>query len=199
MCSKSKEIDVKKKKKNIAHNINTHFLKKRTVFLNEPITDVVAKTIVTHLLFFDDQDSKEDIIFYINSGGGVVTAGMAIYDVMQFISCDVVTICTGQAGSMAAILLAAGAKGKRYSLPNSRVMIHQPKAGCVGQVTDIEIHANEALRIKKYVEDLLVKHTGQSKRKISEDTDRDKFMTSQDAKDYGIVDKIITYRKNLPK
>ncbi|HIP86641.1 MAG TPA: ATP-dependent Clp protease proteolytic subunit, partial [Aquifex sp.] len=152
--------------------------------------------IVAQLLFLESQDSDKDIYLYINSPGGVVTAGLAIYDTMQYIKPDVVTICIGQAASMAAVLLAGGAKGKRFSLPHSRIMIHQPLGGVQGQATDIIIHAEEIMRIKKMLIDIMAKHTGQPYEKLEQDMERDKFMSPEEALEYGIIDKIIATRKS---
>lgn len=177
-----------------AYDIYSRLLKDRIVFIGTPIDDTVANTVVAQLLFLESQKDDEDIYLYINSPGGVVTAGLAIYDTMQFIKPDVVTICIGQAASMAAVLLAAGTKGKRFSLPHSRIMIHQPLGGIQGQAKDIEIHAKEILRIKQTLNEILSKHTGQPIEKIEQDTDRDNFMTAEEALNYGIIDKIIEKR-----
>lgn len=174
-----------------AYDIYSRLLKDRIVFIGTPIDDTVANTVIAQLLFLESQKDDEDIYLYINSPGGVVTAGLAIYDTMQFIKPDVVTICIGQAASMAAVLLAAGTKGKRFSLPHSRIMIHQPIGGIQGQATDIEIHAKEILRIKQTLNEILSKHTNQPIEKIEQDTDRDNFMTAEEALKYGIIDKII--------
>jgi len=162
--------------------------------LGTPIDDHVANLIVAQLLFLEAEDPEKDIYLYINSPGGVVTAGLAIYDTMQYIKPDVVTICMGQAASMGAVLLAAGAKGKRFALPHSRIMIHQPLGGFQGQATDIEIHAKEILRLKKMLNEILSKHTGQSLRKIEKDTERDYFMSAEEAMKYGLIDKVLTRR-----
>ena len=177
-----------------AYDIYSRLLKDRIVMLSTPIDDNVASSIVAQLLFLEAEDPKKDIYLYINSPGGVVTAGLAIYDTMQLIKPDVVTICVGQAASMAAVLLAAGAEGKRYSLPHSRIMIHQPLGGFQGQATDIEIHAKEILRLKDTLNEILSKHTGQPKDRIERDTDRDYFMSAQEALEYGLIDKVLERR-----
>lgn len=178
-----------------AYDIFSRLLQDRIVILGTPIDDHVANLIVAQLLFLESQDPDKDIYLYINSPGGVVTAGLAIYDTMQYIKPDVVTICMGQAASMAAVLLAGGAKGKRYSLPHSRIMIHQPLGGVQGQATDIVIHAEEIMRIKKMLIDIMSKHTGQQPEKLEQDMERDKFLSPEEALEYGIIDKIITSRK----
>lgn len=175
-----------------AYDIYSRLLKDRIIFLGEPIDDHVANTIIAQLLFLEAENSKEDIRIYINSPGGSVTAALALYDTIQYMRCDVATICIGQAASAAAVLLAAGTKGKRYILPNSRVLIHQVMGGAEGQQTDVAIQAKEMLRIKNQINTILSKHTGQSIKKIEQDSDRDYFMTSEEAKKYGLVDKIIT-------
>lgn len=174
-----------------AYDIYSRLLKDRVVFLGEPVDDAVANTLIAQLLFLDAENSKEEIKMYINSPGGSVTAAMAIYDTMNHVKADVSTICIGQAASAAAVLLAAGAKGKRIALPNSRVLIHQVMGGAEGQQKDILIAANEITRIKDQLNKILSKHTGQAVKKIETDTDRDFWMTSEEAKKYGIVDKII--------
>lgn len=174
-----------------AYDIYSRLLKERIIFLGEPIDDAVANTLIAQLLFLDAENSKEDIKIYINSPGGSVTSAMAMYDTMQHVKADVATICIGQAASAAAVLLASGAKGKRFSLPNSRVLIHQVMGGVEGQQKDVEIQAREMLRIKNVVNQILAKHTGQSVKKIETDSDRDYFMTADEAKKYGIIDKII--------
>ena len=179
-----------------AMDIYSRLLKDRIIFLGSAIDDNVANIIVAQMLFLQFDDSKSDISLYINSPGGSVSAGLAIYDTMQFVTCDVATYCIGQASSMAAVLLAAGRAGKRNALPNSRIMIHQPLAGMEGTATDIHIHAREALRIKQRLNEILLKHTGQTLEKIEQDTDRDKFMSAQEAKDYGLVDAVL---ERLPK
>ena len=173
------------------YDIYSRLLKDRVIFLGEPIDDAVANTVIAQLLFLDAESSKEDIKIYINSPGGSVTSAMALYDTMQHIKADVSTICIGQAASAAAVLLACGAKGKRFSLPNARVLIHQVMGGAEGQQKDVEIQAREMMRIKNQINSILSKHTGQPISKIEKDTDRDYFMTAEEAKKYGIVDKII--------
>ncbi len=177
-----------------AYDIYSRLLKDRIILLGFPIDDHVANLVVAQLLFLESEDPDKDIYMYINSPGGVVTAGLAIYDTMQYIKPDVCTICMGQAASMGAFLLAAGAKGKRYALPSSRIMIHQPLGGFQGQATDIEIHAKEILRLKKYLNEKLAEHTGQPLEKIEQDTERDYFMSAQEAVEYGLIDKVITKR-----
>ncbi len=175
-----------------AYDIYSRLLKERIIFLDGEIDDAKADLVVAQLLFLEAEDPKKDINLYINSPGGSVTAGLAIYDTMQYIKPDVSTICMGQAASMAALLLAGGATGKRLALPSSRVMIHQPWGGVQGQSSDIAIHAKEILRLKRLSIEYLVKHTGQSEEKIAADIERDFFMTAQDAVDYGVVDSILT-------
>ncbi|WP_456459826.1 ATP-dependent Clp endopeptidase proteolytic subunit ClpP [Desulfurobacterium sp.] len=177
-----------------AYDIYSRLLKDRIIFLGTPIDDNIANLIIAQLLFLEAEDPKKDIYLYINSPGGVVTAGLAIYDTMQYIKPDVCTICLGQAASMGAVLLAAGAAGKRFALPHSRIMIHQPLGGFQGQAKDIEIHAKEILKLKKMLNEILSHHTGQSVRKIEKDTDRDFFMSAEEAKEYGIVDKVLYKR-----
>ncbi len=174
-----------------AYDIYSRLLKERIIFLGEPIDDNVANTVIAQLLFLDATDPKKEIKLYINSPGGSVTSAMAIYDTIQFTKADVTTICVGQAASAAAVLLAAGTKGKRFSLPNARIMIHQVMGGAEGQATDVQIRTREMMRIKDQVNKILAKHTGQSMSKIEKDTDRDFFMDAEEAKKYGIVDKII--------
>ena len=178
-----------------AYDIYSRLLKDRIIFLGEQVHDDMANIIIAQMLFLESEDPGKDINLYINSPGGSVTAGLAIYDTIQYIKPDVATICMGQATSMAALLLAAGTKGKRYALPHSRVMIHQPLGGVQGQATDIGIQAKEILKIKELVHRILVDHTGQPLKKISEDTERDYFMDSQEALEYGIIDKVITERE----
>jgi len=180
-----------------AYDIYSRLLKDRIIFLGTAIDDVVANTVIAQLLFLEADDPDKDIYVYINSPGGVVTAGLAIYDTMNYIKCPVSPICIGQAASMAALLLAAGTKGKRFSLPHSRVMIHQPMGGFQGQATDIEIHAREILKLKDTLNHILSNHTGQPLEKIQNDTDRDFFMSGEDAKQYGIIDEVIA--KKLPR
>jgi len=177
-----------------AYDIYSRLLKDRIVLLGFPIDDHIANLIVAQLLFLESEDPDKDIYLYINSPGGVVTAGLAIYDTMQYIKPDVVTICMGQAASMGAFLLAAGTKGKRYALPSSRIMIHQPLGGFQGQATDIEIHAKEILRLKKYLNEKLSEFTGKPVEKIEQDTERDYFMSAYEAKEYGLIDKVLEKR-----
>ena len=177
-----------------AYDIYSRLLKERVVFLVGPVNEVTANLIVAQLLFLESENPDKDISFYINSPGGSVSAGMAIYDTMQFIKPDVSTLCVGQAASMGSLLLAAGAKGKRFALPNSRVMIHQPMGGFQGQASDIEIHAKEILFLKGRLNEILAKHTGQKMETIEKDTDRDNFLSSTQAVTYGIVDKVLTSR-----
>ncbi len=180
-----------------AYDIYSRLLKERIIFLGSPIDDYVASLVIAQLLFLQAEDSEKDISIYINSPGGTVTAGLAIYDTIKFVSPDVSTICIGQASSMAAILLAAGAKGKRYALPNSRVMIHQPLGGVEGQASDIQIHANEIIKIKQKLNSILSELTKQALIKIENDTDRNYFMSSDEAVSYGIVDEVLL--KHLKK
>ncbi len=174
-----------------AYDIYSRLLKERIIFLGSPIDDNVANTVIAQLLFLDSDASKKDIKIYINSPGGSVTAGMAIYDTMQHVKADVSTICIGMAASMASVLLASGAKGKRFALPNSEVLIHQVMGGAEGQASDVKIHAEHILRIREKLNGILSKHTGQPIAKIEKDTDRDNFMTAEEAKKYGLIDKII--------
>ena len=174
-----------------AYDIYSRLLKDRIIFLGEPIDDAVANTLIAQLLFLDTENSNEDIKIYINSPGGSVTSAMAMYDTIQHVKSDVSTICIGQAASAAAVLLAAGTKGKRMALPNARIMIHQVMGGVEGQQKDVEIQAREMLRMKNQINEILVKHTGQTMKKIEQDTDRDYFMSPDEAKKYGIIDKVI--------
>ena len=174
-----------------AFDIYSRLLKDRIVFIGGGIDDSVADLVIAQLLFLESDDPEKDISIYVNSPGGVVTAGMAIYDTMQYIKPDVSTICIGQAASMGAVLLSAGAKGKRYALPNSRIMIHQPLGGAQGQASDIEIQAQEILRMKTMLNQLLADHTGQPMKRIKRDTDRDFFMSSDEAKEYGLIDEVV--------
>jgi ATP-dependent Clp protease protease subunit len=180
-----------------AYDIYSRLLKERVVFLVGPVTEVTANLIVAQLLFLESENPDKDIFFYINSPGGSVSAGLAIYDTMQFIKPDVSTLCVGQAASMGAFLLAAGDPGKRFALPNSRVMIHQPMGGFQGQATDIEIHAKEILYLRARLNEILAKHTGKPVETIARDTERDFFMSGQDAVKYGIVDKVLVSRENV--
>jgi len=178
-----------------AFDIYSRLLKERIIFLGTPIEDTIASLIIAQLLFLEAEDSDKDIYLYINSPGGIITSGMGIYDTMQYIKPDVATICLGQAASMGAFLLAGGTKGKRSALPNSRIMIHQPMGGAEGQATDIKIQAEEIIRMKKQLNTILSKNTGQTIKKIEIDTDRDNYLTSKEAKNYGLIDTILTKRK----
>ncbi len=178
-----------------AYDIYSRLLKDRIIFLGDQIDDAIANIVIAQMLFLESEDPDKDISLYINSPGGSVTAGLAIYDTMQYIKPDIVTICMGQNTSIAALLLASGTKGKRYALTHSKVMIHQPLGGAQGQATDIDIHAREILKIRDTLNEILSKHTGQPIEKIREDTERDFFMTSEEAKGYRIIDKVITKRK----
>jgi ATP-dependent Clp protease, protease subunit len=177
-----------------AYDIYSRLLKDRIIFLGTPIDDHVANLMIAQMLFLEADDPEQDIYIYINSPGGYVTAGLAIYDTMQYIRPDVATICIGQAASMGALLLTAGAKGKRFSLPHARIMIHQPAGGFQGQASDIDIQAREILRMKENLDQIMAKHTGQDLERIKRDTDRDYFMSGEQAKDYGLVDDVITMR-----
>ena len=180
-----------------AYDIYSRLLKERVVFLVGPVTEITANLIVAQLLFLESENPDKDIVFYINSPGGSVSAGLAVYDTMQFIKPDVSTLCVGQAASMGALLLAAGDKGKRFCLPNSRAMIHQPMGGFQGQASDIEIHAKEILFLRSRLNEILAKHTGKTVEIISRDTERDFFMGAEDAVKYGLVDKVLTTRENV--
>ncbi len=183
-----------------AYDLYSRLLKDRIVFLGTPVDDDVANIIVAQMLFLAFDNPKNDINLYINSPGGSVTAGLAIYDTMQYVKCQVSTICMGQAASMGALLLAAGAKGKRYSLPHSRIMIHQPSGGFGGQASDIELHAKEILRLKSKLNEIMQKHTGQPLDRIEKDTDRDYFMGAGEAKEYGLIDEVVIKKPaGLPK
>ena len=182
-----------------SYDIYSRLLKDRIVFLGTAMNDEVANLLIAQFLYLESEDPDKDINFYINSPGGIVTAGMAVYDTMQYIKPDVTTVCIGQAASMGALLLTAGAKGKRYSLPNSRIMIHQPMGGFQGQASDIEIQAKEIMRMKETLNDILKTHTGKSLKQIQKDTDRDYFMSGAEAKAYGIVDHVIRNRDDLDK
>ena len=175
-----------------AYDIYSRLLKDRIIFLGGPINDEVANSVVAQMLFLESEDPDKDIHLYINSPGGVVTAGLAIYDTMQYIKPDVSTICIGQAASMGSLLLTAGTKGKRFALPLARIMIHQPLGGAQGQSTDIQIQAREILRLREVGNDILCKHTGQPREKVVADTERDNFMTANDAKEYGLIDDVIS-------
>ena len=178
-----------------AYDIYSRLLKERIVFVVGPINDTVASLVTAQLLFLESEDPKKEISLYINSPGGLVTAGLGIYDTMQYIKPEVNTLCIGQAASMGSFLLAAGAKGKRFSLPNSRIMVHQPSAGFQGQATDIEIHANEVLSLKKRLNEIYSKHTGKSVDEIKSALERDNFMTPDNAKDFGLIDKVVEKRE----
>ena len=181
-----------------AYDIYSRLLKERIIFLGGPIDDSVANVVVAQLLFLESEDPDKDIHLYINSPGGVVTAGLAIYDTMQYIKPDVSTICIGQAASMGSILLTAGAKGKRYALPHARIMIHQPLGGAQGQSTDIQIQAKEILRLREVGNNILAHHTGQDPEKINVDTERDNFMSAEEAKAYGLIDEVVIRPKVAP-
>ncbi|HVY70019.1 MAG TPA: ATP-dependent Clp endopeptidase proteolytic subunit ClpP [Verrucomicrobiae bacterium] len=180
------------------YDIYSRLLVDRIIFLGTPVDDAVANVIIAQLLFLQMSDPKKDIHLYINSPGGSVTAGLAIYDTMQFLTCDVNTYCIGQAASMGAVLLAAGAKNKRFALPNARIMIHQPWGGAQGQASDISIQAKEILRLRDRLNEILAKHCNQSFENISRDTDRDRFMSADEAKAYGLVDQVVQSRKEIP-
>jgi ATP-dependent Clp protease protease subunit len=180
-----------------AYDIYSRLLKERIIFVVGPVEDYMANVIIAQILFLESEDPKKDISLYINSPGGSVTAGMAIYDTMQFCKPDISTLCIGQAASMGAVLLAGGSKNKRFALPNSRVMIHQPLGGFQGQSTDIQIHAQEIQKVRESLNSILSKHTGNDINKISEDTDRDNFMNATEAKDYGIIDNVLESRKDV--
>lgn len=177
-----------------AYDIYSRLLKERIIFIGSPIDDYVANLVIAQLLYLEAEDPEKDIMLYINSPGGLVSAGLAIYDTMQYIKPDVCTICVGQAASMAAVLLAAGAKGKRYALPHSRIMLHQPMGAFQGQATDVEIQAKEILRLRDILNEILAKHTGQDKKRIAKDTERDFYMSSEEAQKYGIIDHILYKR-----
>ncbi|MFA4875029.1 MAG: ATP-dependent Clp endopeptidase proteolytic subunit ClpP [bacterium] len=177
-----------------AYDIYSRLLKDRIVFIGSPITDDLANVIIAQLLFLESEDPDKDIHIYVNCPGGVVTAGLAIYDTIQYVRPAVSTLCMGQAASMGAVLLAAGAAGKRFALPHARIMIHQPMGGFQGQASDIAIHAKEILRVREDINALLARHTGQDLAKIQADTDRDFFMTCKEAKEYGVIDEVVTYR-----
>ena len=182
-----------------AYDIYSRLLKDRIIFLGSAMNDEVANLLIAQLLFLESEDPDKDINFYINSPGGLVTAGLAVYDTMQYIKPDIATVCIGQAASMGALLLTAGTRGKRYSLPNSRILIHQPMGGFQGQASDIEIQAKEILRMKETLNQILVRHTGKDLKQIQNDTDRDFFMSGMEAKEYGIIDHVIENRDDLNK
>ncbi len=180
-----------------SYDIFSRLLKERVIFLTGEVNDVSASLICAQLLFLESEDPKKDIFFYINSPGGIVTSGLSIYDTMQYIAPEVMTLCMGQAASMGSLLLTAGAKGKRISLPNSRIMIHQPSGGCRGQATDIEIHAKEILNLRRRLNNMYVKHTGRSLSEIEAAMERDNFMSPEEAKAFGLIDEIIEKRPNV--
>jgi ATP-dependent Clp protease protease subunit len=180
-----------------AYDIYSRLLKDRLIFIVGPVEDLMANLIVAQLLYLESENADKDIHLYINSPGGVVTAGLSIYDTMQFINCDVSTICCGQAASMGALLLAGGTNGKRFALPHSRVMVHQPSAGFQGQATDIDIHAKETLELKARLNAIMAKHTGQPIERIEKDLERDNFKSAEEAKDYGLVDTVLAERKEM--
>lgn len=180
-----------------AFDIYSRLLKERIIFLGSGVDDSVSNVIIAQLLFLEAEDPEKDITFYVNSPGGSVTAGMAIYDTMQYVKCDIATLCMGQAASMGALLLAAGTEGKRYSLPHSRIMIHQPMGGFQGQATDIDIHAKEILRMREELNTILAFHTKKPIEQIAKDTERDNFMSPEEATQYGIIDKVLTKREEL--
>ncbi len=182
-----------------AYDIYSRLLKDRIVFLGTPINDEIANLLIAQLLFLESEDPDKDINFYINSPGGSVTAGLAVYDTMQYIKPDIATVCIGQAASMGALLLAAGTKGKRYALPHSRIMIHQPMGGVQGQAVDIKIQAEEIIRLRTILNRILAHHSGQDMKKIEKDTDRDFFMNGEEAQKYGIIDHVISNRDDLEK
>lgn len=181
-----------------AYDIYSRLLKERVVFLVGPVEDQVANLIIAQLLFLESENPDKDIHLYINSPGGSVSAGLGIYDTMQFIKADISTMCVGQAASMGSLLLAAGAKGKRFCLPHSRIMIHQPLGGFQGQATDIDIHAREILKAREQLNQILSKHTGQTVEQVQQDTERDRFMSGEEAKSYGLLDDVLSERKDLP-
>jgi len=178
-----------------AYDIYSRLLKERIIFIGTPVDDTVANLVMAQLLFLEAEDAAKDIFLYVNSPGGIVSSGLAIYDTMQYIKPAVSTICIGMAASMAALLLAAGAKGRRYALPHSRIMIHQPEGAFQGQASDIEIHAREVLTIREVLNKLFARHTGKTAEKIAKDTDRNYFMSADEAKDYGLIDEVIVTRK----
>ena len=180
-----------------AYDIYSRLLKDRLVFVVGPVEDHMANLIVAQLLFLESENADKDIHLYINSPGGIVTAGLSVYDTMQFINCDVSTICVGQAASMGALLLAGGTKGKRFALPHSRIMVHQPSAGYQGQATDISIHAKETLELKARLNEIMAKHTGQPVERIEADLERDNFKSAVDAKEYGLIDHVLVERKEM--
>ena len=182
-----------------AYDIYSRLLKDRIIFIGSPIDDIIANLVIAQLLFLQQEDPGRDINIYVNTPGGAVTAGLAIYDTMQFVKPDINTFCVGQATSMGAVLLAAGAKGKRHALPNSRVMIHQPWGGVQGQASDISIQAKEILKMRDRINEILAKHTGQELKKVQKDTDRDYFMSAKEAEDYGVIDEVIVSMEQAKK
>jgi len=182
-----------------AYDIYSRLLKDRIIFIGSPIDDIIANLVIAQLLFLQQEDPGRDINIYVNTPGGAVTAGLAIYDTMQFVKPDINTFCVGQATSMGAVLLAAGAKGKRHALPNSRVMIHQPWGGVQGQASDISIQAKEILKMRDRINEILAKHTGQELKKVQKDTDRDYFMSAKEAEDYGVIDEVIVSMEKAKK
>lgn len=182
-----------------AYDIYSRLLKDRIIFIGTPIDDTISNLVIAQMLFLQMEDANKDISIYVNSPGGEVTSGLAIYDTIQFVKCDVATYCVGQAASMGALLLTAGTKGKRFALPHARVMIHQPWGGIQGAAADISIQANEILKLRDRINELFTQHTGQSLEKIRKDTDRDFFMTPQEAKEYGLVDEVIASQKQVKK
>jgi ATP-dependent Clp protease protease subunit len=174
-----------------AYDIYSRLLKERIIFLGAPINDIVANSVIAQMLFLESRDPKKDIQLYINTPGGVVTGGLAIYDTMQYVKCPISTVCIGMAASMGAVLLGAGQEGKRFALPNAQIMLHQPIGGATGQAVEIEITAKQIVRIKEKLNQILAKHTGQPFEKVERDTDRDFYLTAQEAKDYGLIDKVI--------
>jgi ATP-dependent Clp protease protease subunit len=181
-----------------AYDIFSRLLKERIIFLTGPVHDGVASLVSAQLLFLESENPSKDISIYINSPGGIVTSGLSIYDTMQYVRCDVSTVCVGQAASMGSLLLCAGAKGKRYSLTNSRIMVHQPSGGFQGQATDIEIHAREILNLRSRLNEIYVLHTGQGIKKVEDALERDKFMAPDEARDFGLVDEVVTHRPVTP-
>ena len=181
------------------YDIYSRLLKDRIIFIGYPIEDIMANSIIAQLLFLEADDPERDIFIYINSPGGMVSSGLAIYDTMQYISCDVATICMGQAASMGAILLAAGTKGKRSALPHARVMIHQPSGGSQGQASTIEIYTKEILKLKSRLNELIANHTGQSLKKVAKDTDRDYFMSAEESLEYGLIDNVLVSKRDMKK
>jgi ATP-dependent Clp protease protease subunit len=177
-----------------AYDIYSRLLKERIIFLTGPVHDGVASLISAQLLFLESENPAKDISIYINSPGGIVTSGLSIYDTMQYVRCDISTVCVGQAASMGSLLLCAGAKGKRYSLPNSRIMVHQPSGGFQGQATDIEIHAREILNLRSRLNDIYVSHTGQDIKNVEDALERDKFLAPEDAQEFGLIDEVVTHR-----